>query len=126
MPISIIETTSNQFKVVSLSYSPYSGNKTVNTKGNEDLWIYDLNSNVSIGSLENDATIVYPNPVKDKLFFSHPLQNTDLKLYNPIGQLILETKIHDSSIETDRLTNGIYFIELSVGENKIVKTIIKD
>jgi hypothetical protein len=72
---------------------------------------------VHTGVVESSARLesklgVYPNPAQSKLFFSRPLQDAFLRVFNHQGELIKEIKIKSklSYLEVSDLPPGRYFI----------------
>ena len=55
--------------------------------------------------------ILFPNPVKDFLFFKSDLNILNVKLYNILGELVLEKKQTDQ-IYVGQFSKGLYFIEV--------------
>lgn len=123
---SVIETSHNQFKVFSGSQSPISGNKTVGTKGNEDLWIFDLYTTASITSIVDSPIAYYPNPVSNMLFFNNIEEHTEVLVFNQMGQLVIKTEVLNSSIETNSLSSGIYMIQVETELGTFTEKIIKE
>lgn len=75
----------------------------------------------------NIQVTVYPNPTEDKLF----IQSNELiyayELIDITGKVVLENKLANDFIALDiaNLTNGIYFIKAYIGDEVLVKKIIK-
>jgi hypothetical protein len=125
-PITIYETSHNEFKIFSYSQSPISGNKTVGTKGNEDLWIFDLSTTASVTSIVDNPISYYPNPVSNLLFFNSVEDHSIVCIYNQMGQLVLKTEVINSSIETNLLSSGIYMIQVETEFGTFTEKIIKE
>ncbi|MFN2261026.1 MAG: T9SS type A sorting domain-containing protein, partial [Psychroflexus sp.] len=78
---------------------------------------YEFSStcNLSTSDFENLNSIsVYPNPVKDKLWFENPNQVkiNKAEVYNISGQLIKTFYNIDDYVNLGYLTEGIYFIKV--------------
>jgi hypothetical protein len=61
---------------------------------------------------ESDANllILYPNPVHEKLYFNGLPNNTQVNIYNHLGQLQLSTLYQNNEgIEVNNLAQGLYF-----------------
>lgn len=125
-PLSIFETGHNQFKVFSSSESPVSGNKTVASKGNRDVWIYDLSTTASITSIVDSPISYYPNPVSNMLFFNNIEEHTEVLVFNQMGQLVIKTEVLNSSIETNSLSSGIYMIQVETEFGTFMEKVIKE
>lgn len=111
----IVILTDNNKKVVQAARSPLYNPNILSSTNNES-------------ELENDVTI-YPNPVQNELFFSskqrESIQKVNIK--NQVGQNIFELhpKDNQSSINTDFLTPGTYFLEVTIENKKSVQKFIK-
>jgi len=81
--------------------------------------------NLSTGSLEVVDFDVYPNPVKNELTILTQAEIKTVKVYNLVGQEMLETTTN--SIKVSHLTSGIYLlhIETETGLSE-TKKIIKE
>ena len=55
--------------------------------------------------------ILFPNPVKDFLFFKSDLNILNVKLYNILGELVLEKKQTDQ-IYVSQFSKGLYFVKV--------------
>ncbi len=117
----------------------YSGNlnfegltKGYTSNGTSEIFIYKslltkdsdslLNGGGSTGIIENSFNFkIYPNPVINNLFvsFDQLLQNSTLSITSITGQTIQTKELSqgesNSIIETNELTQGIYFIRLNSG-----------
>lgn len=74
----------------------------------------------------------YPNPVMNVLNVepSQPFQDNDMIIINDMmGRLIQEFKVNEGDtqarIDFSNMSNGVYFIEISSGDEKTVQKIIK-
>ena len=76
---------------------------------------------------------IYPNPFKDKLnisFYNYQEESTVIKIFNQSGVLIKtinqESQIGNQEIEinTEDLTDGIYFLNLNINNSIISKKIV--
>ena len=54
--------------------------------------------------------ILFPNPVKDFLFFKSDLNINNVKLYNILGELVFEKK-RPNQIYIGQFSKGLYFIK---------------
>lgn len=109
---------------------------------NYDVWVIKLDSegcfdpnncdtynNVVVGTYEipEEETFqlnIFPNPVTDKQFqieTTHHLTNTEVRIYNPLGQL-LSTEKWESKQQVFTLPyNGLFYVSI-FSEGKIIKT----
>ncbi|MDZ4664289.1 MAG: T9SS type A sorting domain-containing protein, partial [Bacteroidota bacterium] len=67
---------------------------------------------------QNTRMMIYPNPANDLLNFSSAIK--DLKIYNLLGELVLQKVGELNSVSTSNLTNGIYFIRTNQGTLKFI------
>jgi serine protease AprX len=89
-----------------------------------------LNSALSNPEFENTSIFnIFPNPSSDYITISSPdnLFGNTLKLYNNLGQLVLEERINNKSqkVSLQYLSNGIYYYNISSKEKVIQGKIIK-
>lgn len=85
--------------------------------GQESLFLGTANN-----SLQNKLQ-VYPNPVKDQLFFAGNLRNFDkVKIFNSEGRLVKSQNIKSDQIDVGNFPAGVYILQLS-GKNKNVESI---
>jgi hypothetical protein len=72
---------------------------------------------------------IYPNPVKDKLYFQTEINSTvSFKITNAMGQLLIQENNFDTSksIDMSTLLNGIYFLHLDGSDGKMIMKVIKE
>ncbi len=108
----------------------YNGDtKVVDALGNELIFIHSINSpnleTCSALGIENNTIFsnvsIFPNPNQGIVNVNFgDLKNVDLKIFNPIGQLIyhkenVNEKVHQFELEG---ASGIYFIELSTQQGR--------
>lgn len=74
----------------------------------------------------NSGLVIYPNPTQNKVHISFPSVKFDLKVYSNLGQLILtKTDLHTTcDIDLEGHAKGLYFIELTSGETKVIQKLI--
>ena len=75
---------------------------------------------------ENDGITVFPNPAKHKFqiqFQNAPNKSLSYKIINSVGKIVKYGYIHNNDyIDVSPLSNGIYFIETVLGNQKIIIT----
>jgi hypothetical protein len=71
--------------------------------------------------------ILYPNPVKNRLYIKSELQLDSLTICNQSGQMVYNSVGHINEIDVAHLAKGIYFLDVNFGngENKVYKFIKK-
>jgi len=98
--------------------SACTSNITVNTK--------------TVEELENQIKI-YPNPVSDILTlefnYNLTLNNIELRMFNLSGQEVnhqsLPSETTNTTISTEHLSSGVYFIQVTVDEKQYNQKVIK-
>lgn len=72
-----------------------------------------------------DGWHVFPNPFKDKIFISNPLNEIINVLIHTIhGELLFTQQINTNSIDLSNLDSGVYFLTIESGEKfKTIKII---
>lgn len=93
----------------------------------------DTSSTVSINTFElNDIVSIYPNPVSDKVIINfgkliNNENNVSINLFDVLGNKIAQAhKINDTMYEIKRnsIAQGVYFIQITVGEIISTKKVI--
>ena len=58
--------------------------------------------------------LIYPNPTKDKLYISEKLKVVSYKVFNVMGENVIEMGVSSTPLQIDvsKLTKGIYFIKI--------------
>jgi hypothetical protein len=88
--------------------------------------------NISSGNID---LFVYPNPVKDQLSLEisyYESSEGKIKIYNSIGSLVREKDVrfirgtNRESMDITMLNKGIYFVEISVGDNVKRERFVKE
>lgn len=136
--------TYDEGEVVTLSATPASGHRFANwkgdTSGTEDQITVTMNSDLSVTAVfsialsldeegYNDSLIILPNPVNSMATIQYKLANpahVDLSIYDVSGQLVdqLINEPQGTGIQSalwnpnQDLANGLYFVKLSIGEEK--------
>lgn len=86
-------------------------------------------NNLSNESFSSNDISIYPNPVNDVVNFNN-LKNEkyNVSLYDINGRLLISKEINDNvtTLDVSNLNSGIYQIEMSNGEKKINKKLIKN
>ncbi len=86
----------------------------------DKITVYTYDPDTGIGENDKDAIIVYPNPVKDILYFSEldkinnfkSLQITDIS-----GKLLFQQNEPSSSLAVNHLAPGVYIVKLISGNS---------
>jgi hypothetical protein len=125
--------TSNLGEVDSVKFFMYSTD--IGTFGINTPLFYSIDnvtvSDAYVGLPENElASLVsiYPNPFSGKLNIHTSLEKVVIGLYDVTGKKINELSLadHESSADFSYLDRGVYFCEISAGDKKIIKKLIKN
>jgi hypothetical protein len=88
----------------------------------------NIASNVTNGipDVENSAIYIYPNPVKNKLKIQFA-GGENFQILNIMGQVVYEGNLIESNtVDTSKLSAGIYFLKFSIAGTFDCKTFIKE
>ncbi|PHQ28698.1 T9SS type A sorting domain-containing protein [Leeuwenhoekiella nanhaiensis] len=86
----------------------------------------------SVVSQTADGYKIYPNPVKDRLFFESPsLSNSlDITFYDVLGKKVKQDKVSSalasSGLDVSTLKRGVYLIQIDNGSRSFTQKLIKD
>jgi hypothetical protein len=101
------------------------GNTTIGDEGATHTGSYTGdNIKLDSGNPIQDAQ-VYPNPATDYIYVSTGVTEGTIHVLNLLGQEVMQTTINSPvmSLNISDLKEGIYFVSIENGENKIVKKI---
>jgi chondroitin-sulfate-ABC endolyase/exolyase len=113
----------------------YVGSKTdyLSSNRNGTFYISDVKFFAQSTTLSTDVNsfknniLLYPNPVKNKLFFKNKnstLQLNQIYIYNSLGKLLI-IKDFIQELDVSNLSKGIYFVKItSINKQSIIKKII--
>lgn len=91
--------------------------------------LYDLAScNENFLGLEDEEKLgfnVYPNPTKDKIYFSGDVNIQELEIYDFQGKLLANINSYEE-IDLSQYSNGVYYLRIFIDKNIYVKKIIKN
>ncbi len=86
----------------------------------------EINTNVLAENKRLNEVKIYPNPVKDKIYFEGITVPFEIKIINLDGKVLLGQKhIDKNQININNLMPGLYIIEISFSEEKIYRKILK-
>jgi PKD repeat protein len=87
----------------------------------EMLWL-------SIENQANEQVKVYPNPFNDVLFIESNINDLSINVINTLGAVVLLKNSASNTTEIDMsdLPAGLYFVEINLPSQKIVRKIIKN
>ncbi len=87
-----------------------------------DMWKFDM-APILVGMDDEtlSRTKVYPNPAQDVLNWEYDGSITDVRLFNAIGQQVLQSAPQRKQLSTSELENGLYLVQFYT-ESGIAKT----
>ena len=113
------------FDIVS-SGNPYASYPTIDTL-NYDYWVeygddnqcltrsyYNKPGFLGLDSLMENSVFAYPNPFTENIIFNNITEETQVRVFNSFGAIVLQTTISPSSniIQTNLLQDGMYFVNV--------------
>lgn len=99
------------------------------------VFVSKLNTTIStsVTEFKEPHINIYPNPAINELtieFEGDIFQDVDLTIFNILGEVVFSSTdqyaYHRKIIDISSLATGLYFIEINVGEEKVVKKIVKE
>ncbi len=88
-----------------------------------------VNENVSVGLTENTIASnlkLYPNPAVSNFSIETSLVIEKIEIFNLSGQKILEQNLPQNNIDIKSIEAGIYLVKIYVGNELIIKKLIKE
>lgn len=127
-------------ETVALTSALGQGSVLVRFKGTSaygnDLYIDNVNFTITTGIEENEMLnniAVYPNPMSDFATVTYNIAETNIvkiELVNAIGQVVMKNDLgkinagqHDFSLNSSELINGLYFLNITVGNSTVTKKV---
>ncbi len=121
-PLNIILTQDGGFVVAASSSSDISGDKTENSQGLLDYWVYKMQSAV-LGVSNNELSSsfsLYPNPTNGNFTMDLGREYTDVtvEISNVLGQIISSEKYASAKIiqQEINVSAGTYFVKVSIAK----------
>jgi len=65
-----------------------------------------------LNKLSGSDLKIYPTLTNDQIYFSQPNEIESIIIYNSQGQILLNQKNTNNSIDVSNLKNGIYFLSI--------------
>jgi len=81
----------------------------------------------AIKNTENDKIVIFPNPFGKSLNLTNESEPFKIEVYDAIGKLVFAKNIETTqeNIDTERWSNGVYYIKISVSNQIYQKQFIK-
>lgn len=106
------------------------GSNTLFTSSNIPVQVTGLCNTLDIEeNLMQNSVLIYPNPTKGVVNIElTDLKETELTVYNGVGQKVLTKKINEikSKLDLNKFNNGIYFLNFKNIDGASIKKIILD
>jgi hypothetical protein len=80
--------------------------------------------NVSENYKSNTHFLVYPNPSSGTIYLKSSLNHSKIKIYNVLGQIVLESIIEKDELLKFDLNPGVYFVQDEIS-NSFVKLVVQ-
>lgn len=86
-------------------------------------------NNINEPVTANENVTMFPNPASNKIFFktndgSNNWENTEVIVYNIIGDVVYSGKPETSCIDISGLNSGTYFVKVKSSDNIITRNIV--
>lgn len=127
---SVIQSSDGSYILGGNSNSNISGDKTENSRGDQDYWI--IKHAASLGLEDNPfvtAITLYPNPAKNTLqLHTHDKTINQVNIYTMTGSKVLQLDVDTVSpcVDVSSLASGVYFVQLYSGKNVALKRFVKE
>lgn len=86
-------------------------------------YVFNFTLGVGVSELSENQVSLYPNPANDIIHLSNIPQNSSIKIKDVSGRTVSEfnSVSGNTTIDTKVLRNGVYFLEITLNSNSIVK-----
>jgi beta-glucanase (GH16 family) len=84
------------------------------------------NTVLSIDDVFENKFHIYPNPAIDTINIKTDAEIDSLKLYNVLGQLVIEKHVNSRQLNVEDLTSGVYILKIKVEDLLVNKRVIID
>ena len=112
----------NQTIYVSFNWDSEANNWVVSSKS-----FYYYSSSTGIYQKANDKIVLFPNPTSGIINTIGLTQPANIKIYNLQGQLLNSYyQVNNNTITLSDLHSGVYIMNLMVGDEIVVKKIVKE
>ncbi len=94
---------------------------------NVDNFSITSSSILGINDLETTQFTYFPNPVNDQLIINAQASVNDIAVFNMLGQVVLRQSPNSSNCMVDMaaLRTGVYFVQVSIGNNTQTVRVLK-
>lgn len=93
----------------------------------KDAFKKDWSATSSLSESHTNDWNIYPNPFNSELSISGTNLSSTLEIRDKAGRLVKTTILKDevTKIDLSEIPSGFYFVSISSGSNKIIKTLVK-
>lgn len=90
-------------------------------------FISGFKNHITLSVADNafQSSIIYPNPVKDVLNFTHSEQILNISVYTVVGEKLYKTERVSHPLDVSFLKTGVYFVAIETTNGKEIKKILK-
>lgn len=92
----------------------------------ENILACDLNVSIDESPDFIEKYSISPNPATDFLHIKGNLENSEIVIYNQVGQVVLKRKVHASHtiLNVKELDEGTYFVEIDNGVGRHIQRVV--
>ncbi len=126
MTTPVTSTTEVSYTFTGLQYLTEfeAGVSSVYTSEESEIIKIDFETPVGVNEIAPDNYFtVYPNPAKDKLNVSSLYSIDKVEMFNTVGKLVVTNENYVNGIDVSELTDGIYIVHITSGDNVITKRV---
>jgi len=130
MTTPVATTTSLNYTFTDLnwetSYTAYVSSKYTSDESDLMSWpfVTGTDPNISVGEVNlEDQFTIYPNPAQNVLNIKTNYKIDRLEVYSTIGERVITQENYENGLNVEDLTEGIYIIQISSGDNVITKRV---
>ena len=88
------------------------------------VYVHDFRRTVGLNYVDN--VLIYPNPVQDYIYVTKVANGAKFKIYNTVGQLVMDGAIMGRKIYAGKLQKGVYVIDIDDNGNAVQHKFIKN
>ena len=125
-----LEISDNHYLLIGDSKSNISGDKTENSRGQEDYWIVEITSTVGIEEMNSNFISVYPNPANENItinFYPNKNSTKEIFIFDITEKIIYTSTASATSekVDVSFLQNGVYILKVIDGNEESTFKLIK-
>lgn len=102
-----------------------SGDITIQSYGSYDLYLLELDTDLSISDLSDDRFSIYPNPVANSFLIKGLNESVQYEIMDSQGKVI-ESGDCQGTIDVNKLSAGLYTVRIVLGSQTVMKKWIKN